>query len=79
MVKNESLTHIVNFGIGSALSNGPTSAFSECPGPGLGPLYNVSHKYAERNTQKSILFSLNKVTLSFKGPFHFKNLSFKVG
>ena len=34
-VKNESLTHIVNFGIGSALSKGLGPAFSE--GPGLGP------------------------------------------
>ena len=30
--KNESLTHIVNFGIESALSKGPGSAFSEGPG-----------------------------------------------
>ena len=36
-IKNESLTHAVNFGLGSA--------FSECPGLGLGPgpLYKVCH------------------------------------
>ena len=36
-VKNESLTHAVNFGIGSAFSKSPVSAFSEGPGPGPGP------------------------------------------
>ena len=30
--KNESLTHIVNFGIESAFSKGPGYAFSEGPG-----------------------------------------------
>ena len=39
-VKNESLTHTVNFGVGSAFSKVPGSAFSE--GPGLGPgLFSV--------------------------------------
>ena len=33
-VKNESLTHTINFGIGSAVSKDPMSAFSEGPGPG---------------------------------------------
>ena len=32
-LKTESLTHVVNFGVGSA--------FSEYAGPGLGPLYKV--------------------------------------
>ena len=32
-VKNESLTHTMNFGIGSAFSKGPRSVFSEGPGP----------------------------------------------
>ena len=36
-VKNESLTHAVNFGIGSAFSKSPVSAFSEGPGPSPGP------------------------------------------
>ena len=36
-VKYESLTHTVNFGIGSAFSKDPWSVFSE----GLGPLYKV--------------------------------------
>ena len=42
-VKNESLTHTVNFGIGSAFSKGSGSAFFEGPGPspGQGPLYKV--------------------------------------
>ena len=34
-IKNESLTHAVNFGIGSA--------FSEGPGPGPGLLHKVCH------------------------------------
>ena len=36
-VENESLTHTVNFSIGSAFSKGPGSALSEGPGPGPGP------------------------------------------
>ena len=40
-VKNESLTHTVNFGIGSAFSKGPGSAFSEGPDPGPGLFYKV--------------------------------------
>ena len=35
IVENKSLTHTVNFGIGSA--------FSEVPGPGPGLLYKVCH------------------------------------
>ena len=41
--KNESLTHTVNFGIGSVFSKGPGSAFSEGPGRGQGTLYKVCH------------------------------------
>ena len=37
-VKNELLTHTVNFGIASAISKGRASAFSEDPGPGPGLL-----------------------------------------
>ena len=40
-VKNESLTHTVNFGIGSAFSKGPGSTFFDDPRPGPGPLYKV--------------------------------------
>ena len=48
-VKNDSLTHTVNIGIGSAFSKDlgsafsktPGSAFSEDPSPGPGPLYKV--------------------------------------
>ena len=40
-VKNESLNHTVNFGIGSAFSKGPGTAFSQCPCPSPGPLYKV--------------------------------------
>ena len=40
-VKSEFLTYTVNFGIGSAFSKSPGSAFSEDPGPGPGPLYKV--------------------------------------
>ena len=39
--KNESLTHTINSGIGSAFSKGLGSAFSEGPVPGSGPLYKV--------------------------------------
>ena len=38
-VKIESLTHAVNFGIGSAFSKGPGTAFSEGPCPGPETLY----------------------------------------
>ena len=40
-VKNDSLTHIVNFGIGSTFSKVAGSVFSEGPGPVPGPLYKV--------------------------------------
>ena len=40
-VKNDSLTHIVNFGIASTFSKGAGSVFSEGPGPVPGPLYKV--------------------------------------
>ena len=40
-VKNESLTHTVNFDMGSAFSKVPRSAFSKGSGMGLGPLYKV--------------------------------------
>ena len=36
------LSHTVNYGIGSAFSKGPESAFSESPVSGPGPLYKVS-------------------------------------
>ena len=38
-VKNNVLTHTVNFDIGSVVSKGSGFTFSEDPGPGLGPLY----------------------------------------
>ena len=44
-VKNESLTHTVNFGVGSAFSKVPGSAFSEGPGLGPGLLYKVCHYF----------------------------------
>ena len=40
-VKHESLTHTMNFDIGSAFSKGLGSAFSEGSVPGSGPLYKV--------------------------------------
>ena len=46
-MENESLSHTVNFGIGSAFSKGPKSAFSEGPGPG--PLYKVCLQYLGLN------------------------------
>ena len=39
--ENKSLTHAVNFGIGSAFHKGLGSGFSEGPCPGPGPLYRV--------------------------------------
>ena len=42
-VKHESLTHTMNFAIGSAFSKGLGSTFSESPGPGPAPLYKVCH------------------------------------
>ena len=41
--KNESLTHTINFGVGSTFSKVAGFAFSEGPGPGPGPLYKVCH------------------------------------
>ena len=40
-VISESLSHIVDFSIGSAFSKGPGSACSEGPGPGPCPLFKV--------------------------------------
>ena len=40
-VKYEFLSHRMNFGIGSAFSESPGSAFSEGPCPGLDLLYKV--------------------------------------
>ena len=54
-VKNESLTHTGNFGIGSALSKGPGSTFSAGPGPG--PLYKVCPSYLNKITFSLELFS----------------------
>ena len=45
-MKNESLTHTINFVIGSGFSKCPGYGFFEGPGPGPGPLYKVC-----RNTQ----------------------------
>ena len=43
-MKNEPLTHTVNFGIGSAFSKGRGSAFFEGSGSGLGLLHKVCQK-----------------------------------
>ena len=40
-LKNESLTHAVNFGIVPAFSKGSGSGFFEGPSSGPGPLYKV--------------------------------------
>ena len=40
-VKNECLTHTVNFGIGYAFCKGTGFVFSEGPGPGPCPFYKV--------------------------------------
>ena len=39
--RTKELTHAAIFGIGSAFSKGPESAFSEGPCPYPGPLYKV--------------------------------------
>ena len=62
-LKNESWTHAVNFGIGSAFSKGPGSCFSEDPVPGPGQLYNVCPMYPrsfKNNTQKIPICFENK-------------------
>ena len=43
--KHESLTHTMNFGIGSTFSKDLGSAFSEGLDPGPGPLYKVCRIY----------------------------------
>ena len=40
-----SLTHTVNFDVGSAFSKGLESAFSEGPGPGPSPIHKVCQKF----------------------------------
>ena len=42
-LKNEFLTHTVNFDIGFAFSKDLGSGFYEGPGPRPGPLYKVCH------------------------------------
>ena len=59
-VKKESLTHIVNFGIGSAFSKGPGSVFSEGPGPSLGPLYKVCLYLLSNRLKKRFVKSKDK-------------------
>ena len=49
LVKNESLTQTVNFGIGPAFSKGLESAFSEGPGPGLGLLIKYARYISGQN------------------------------
>ena len=53
-VKNGSLSHIVNFGIGSAFSKGPGSASSEGPGLDPAPLYQVCRLYLHRDSPCSL-------------------------
>ena len=45
LVKNESLTHTENFGIGSAFYKAPESAFSEDLGTGPGPLHKACQSW----------------------------------
>ena len=76
LVKNESLTHTMNFGIGSAFSKGLGSAFSEGPGPG--PLYNVCPKYARiLNVSVTLhsIRSLYKLLSSYRNRDVFRTLS----
>ena len=44
-VKNEILTHTIDFGVRSVSSKGPRSAFSVDPGPSPGLLYNACHLF----------------------------------
>ena len=53
-VKNEYLTHIVNFGIGSAFSKGP----------GLGPLYKVCRSHCRIWENVSTILSRNFLRFS---------------
>ena len=40
-LKNQFLTHTVNFFVGPVFSYGPGSGFAKGPGPGPGPFYKV--------------------------------------
>ena len=53
--KNEFLTYTVNFGIESAFSKGPVSAFSQCLDPGTGLFYKVFQSLKEYSGQYSVL------------------------
>ena len=54
-VKNKSLTHIMNFGIGSAFSKGLGSAFSEGLRQGPGPLYKLCICLFGRSTEQPLI------------------------
>ena len=74
-VKNESLTHAVNFGIGSAFSEGLGSYFNEGPGPGLGPLYKVClFKYGKLSVYAHII--LIRKYIDRKRPIFFSEKRF---
>ena len=86
--KNESLTHTVNFCIGSAFSKGPWSGFSKGPGPGPRPLYKVCHvesiqeaaklstdkQYKYRNLLKAYQIALTIPVLVVSSELYFSKL-----
>ena len=54
-VKNEFLTHTMDFGIGSAFSKGPGSAFSQGQGPGLGYFIKYANILLDCRTEYFVL------------------------
>ena len=69
-VENEFLTHTGNFGIESAFFNGSGSAFSQGPGPDLGPLYKVC-QITPKKTGDRMEISLSEKVRYFHILFHF--------
>ena len=62
-LKNESLTHTVNFGIGSTFSKGLESGFSKSRGLGPGPLYKVCRRRViifRKRKRKEAFFQVEK-------------------
>ena len=74
LFSEDSLTHTVNFGIGSAFSKGPGFAFSEGPSTDPGPFYKVCLLQSVLKTSVKFLgkhiccslFSINLQAFSLK-------------
>ena len=62
LIKNESLSHTVNFDIGSAFSKGSGSTFSEGPDPSPRPLYKVCRRTYVQSIPKKTVFGTSSKT-----------------